>query len=1083
MNPAENPRPWEPATDDDAWAWARAQPAPEPEPGGADRVVAVVVAHNGAQWLGRTLVSLARLRQRPGRLIAVDAGSTDDTRALLQRALDEHIIDAVVDGHAEQGFGANVALALAHEAKHVPDAAPAPEWLWLLHDDLEVRRGALTALLRAADPPEGPAPAMLLPKLLHPRLRNHPDQLGEVGETISVTGERITGVEPGDIDQKQVESRAVLGGSTAGMFVRLDAWERLGGLAPSLPLFRDGVELGWRANEAGLIVRTCPQAGLYHHQASHVWGRDSTMAPNPDVADRVAALHVVQAHSHQPTLTMIWLTLNSWGRALGLLLGKAPTQARDQLTALRRFRAERDDNQALRARVQAGQVTTVAATLLPGPGWGVRRGADALAGRVTDRYRDIREPDSGSMIDELTKDEYLGPMIGSRRLLSPGLLTMLALLVGTLVASRSAFGPGALRGSDLLPAPAALGSAWAAWTHGIPGLVGSSAPWLGVAALGSTATLGQPNWFALTLVFGGVALATLSARHYFSKLLGRGWTALVLAVTWGLLLPLLGLTSSGTMDATVVAISLPMFAGALYRWREAPTDGAEGLRAPGAAAVWLTLTMTAYPLAWVPGVLLIAQAALVRRDRRGGLLAAFAPLLVLASWVPRLAQDPGRLLTGTDPTAHPAGRAVNAFAALVGRDASTSTPLVLSVVVVCLLWLAGVSSFLLLARQPVGRPLLHRAAHSEQLALAARRHLWALGLAAGLTALGVLLSRLVVTIGGVGVRPRAGVWVLVALWGMLVLVADLAASRRTNEDLPRPATPTSRPMPERAVSALVLIACLLSAGWWLWGGAQGSLARGGSVLPSYVTAVQHSDRASRALLITLADQRASYALSDSGQPRWGTGESSPLLGDEQADALLAAVAQQMAQGLPSDDLAARLSALGVSHVWLRGASEELTASLASAPGLVPAAADQNTTVWTVTGLVSRTQLVAGGLPGDSLVEPLPARQVPAGAEGRAVVLAEPTDARLRASVDGTRLQRVDSGDWRQAFTVPASGGRLEWSMRASWLAVGWQVLGWVVLIVLAAPTARPGPRGPRRALSAAAGDDAARRQQRGADHD
>lgn len=1066
MNPVHNPRPRGSASGDDPWAWARLEPAPEPEPEGADRVVVVLVAHNGAQWLGRTLVSLARLRQRPARLIAVDAGSTDDTRALLQRGLDEHILDAVVDGDAGAGFGANVALALQHEAERGPKGhhPPAPEWLWLLHDDLEARRSALSALLRAADPPQGPAPAVLLPKLLHPRLRNHPDQLGEVGETISITGERITGVEPGDIDQKQEESRAVLGGSTAGMFVRLDAWELLRGLSPSLPLFRDGVDLGWRANEAGLVVRSCPQAGLYHHQASHVWSRDSTLAPNPDVADRVEALRVVAAHSPKPALTTILLTLNSWGRALGLLLGKALVQARDQLTAWRRFRAERADNQALRARVQAGQRRIVSPALLPGAGWGVRQAADALAGRVNDRYRDLRESDSGSMIDELTKDEYLGPTVGGRRLVTPGMITALVLLVGTLVASRGAFRAGALTGSDLLPAPASLGAAWDAWMHGTAGLAGASAPWLGVSALGSTFALGHPNWFALVMVFGGVGLAVLSARHYFRKLLGRGWPAMLLACTWGLLLPLLGLTSSGTMDATVVAISVPLFAGALHRWREAPIEGAEGLRAPGAAALWLTLAMTAYPLLWVPGVLLISQAAGIRRDRRGSLLAAFAPLLVLASWVPRLAQDPGRLLTGTDPAAHPAERAVHAFAALVGRDATTSTPLALSILVVLLLWGAGVLSLLLFASQPVDRPQRHRADQGEQRALGARRRWWAFSLAAGLTALGVILSRLVVTIGGVPVRPRAGVWVLVALWGLLVLVAELAASHQADHDLLRPAPKTVRPLPERIVGWLVLIACLVSAGWWLWAGAQGSLSRGRTVLPSYVTAVQHSGRDTRALLITLDDQGASYALSDSRQPQWGTGESSPLLGDETADARLAAVVQQVAQGLASDDLATRLSSLAVSHVWFRGAPDELTASLAGAPGLVPASADENTTVWTVTGLVSRAQLVGDDVSGRSLIEPLPDRQIPAGADGRILVLAEPADARLQASVDGIRLERVDSGDWRQAFTVPAAGGQLHWSMRSSWLAVGWQVLGWIALIVLAAPTARQGPQGPRRAL-------------------
>ncbi len=242
-------------------------------------MIAVLVAHNGDPWLARTLVSLARMDVQPGRLIAVDAGSTDGTRELLDKGLHDGLFHAVLDGRAEEGFGANVALALEQGI----DDDFQPDFLWLLHDDSAPSRRALSELLRASqvEAVDGKRPAILVPKLLHPKRRNHPDQMSAAGESVAPSGARVPSVDPGDIDQHQLEPARVLGSSTAGILITMDAWRQLGGFDPAIPLFRDGVDLGCRAGQclgpAGPDRSACP---LRHVEAGRVGLRNSVLAPD-----------------------------------------------------------------------------------------------------------------------------------------------------------------------------------------------------------------------------------------------------------------------------------------------------------------------------------------------------------------------------------------------------------------------------------------------------------------------------------------------------------------------------------------------------------------------------------------------------------------------------------------------------------------------------------------------------------------------------------------------------------------------------------------------------------------------------------
>jgi hypothetical protein len=95
-----------------------------------------------------------------------------------------------------------------------------------------------------------------------------------------------------------------------------------------------------------------------------------------------------------------------------------------------------------------------------------------------------------------------------------------------------------------------------------------------------------------------------------------------------------------------------------------------------------------------------------------------------------------------------------------------------------------------------------------------------------------------------------------------------------------------------------------------------------------------------------------------------------------------------------------------------------------------------------------TPLVAGRI--DAQV------QIPPGAAGRTLLLAEPADDGWRAALNGTALRAKQADGWAQAWDVPPSGGQFTLSRgmltRHVWLGV--QLAAVLVVIALALPGGR-----------------------------
>ena len=457
-------------------------------------VTAVLVTLDAARWLPYTLEALEHLQDRPHRLIAIDNASSDITLTLLEHARDQGVIDAVYSGKRTFGFGTAVKAALRQD-RHSLDEDPTTSgmhavsaddshWLWLLHDDAVPAPDALHRLLahvitdRSID--------ITGPKLVLPKRRHGGQQISEIGVSISGTGRRELAIDSGEIDQGQRDQpRSRLGVSTCGMLVRTAVWRDLDGLDPALPVFRDGVEFGWRAHLNGYRVVTTPDALVIHRQVGRAGLRPRGLTGRrPGKVDRLLGMIVVAGHAPGKMLPLVWLRLafSCLTHAVAYLIGKVPGRALDEILALGSFVAHPGRIQDLRTRTAeidpVPGTDEVVRSLRP-PWWNsLRVAAEALSGAASERYRSVAGDVDAASLDEMTGDDFSSVADERPRhaWLSPIVITTAVAIVASLIAARGLFGLGSLAAPALLPAHEKLSDLWHAVVAPIPGAPGQVTP-------------------------------------------------------------------------------------------------------------------------------------------------------------------------------------------------------------------------------------------------------------------------------------------------------------------------------------------------------------------------------------------------------------------------------------------------------------------------------------------------------------------------------------------------------------------------------------------------------------------------------
>ena len=1015
-------------------------------------VTVVLVSHDGAVWLPDTLAALAAQTRPAQRVVAIDTGSRDRSPVILAEALGE---SAVIHRPADAGFGAAIQAGLDAFTGAPPPPGidtDAIEWIWVLHDDSAPDPEALEQLLERVD--ASPSVTVAGPKVLSWDRR----RLLEVGVTTDGSGRRETMLESREVDQGQYDARGdVLAVGTAGMLVRRDAWDRLGGLDDHLEIFGDDVDFGWRVNADGGRVVVAAGA-VIRHGAGLSGGRrrPDAIAGRAGGVARAHGMRIVLMNTAGPLVPffVVRFVVEALVRSVvELLLLRRPRRAVDELVGLRMLLARPALVLSGRARRRGRSRPHREIRPLLAPAslrW--RHLGDALAAAVggraaAEQRRSRRAPvETGPVAEEAESFDVDDLGVLARFARRPGVLLALGLTVATLIVDRRLLG-GSLHGGRLLAAPGGASDLWRtyvqAWHPVGLGSTTTAPPALAVLALLSSVLFGKV-WLAIDLlVIGAVPLAGLSAYLGLGAISRRAVVRVPVAIAYALLPPITGAAVQGRIDVTAAAILLPLTARACVAAVRTDPRRVGWHRAAG-AGILLALVTALVPVLWVVAVPTLVLAALpapaagrLGRVIAAAAVAAVAPALLIP-WTPYAVSHPQALVRGLGlPETLQSRLPVPYSHLLLLHPGGPGQPP----------WWAWAP---LLIAAVVATAYVRRAA---VIRVAMAGAVFALAAAVAIT------REAGVAAGAPGSRYWSG-GVLVAA-GLACLVAVAVAATET------PAVLRSSAFGWRQPGAAILGAMLVAGtvvvgGHWLARSdvaARGTVRSGtDSVLPVFAVAAADAPTTPRVLSLRADADAVHYALL--------RGAGGPVLGDADVasrpdtatapaagERALATAVRNLAAG--RSEAAAQIAAFGVTLVVVPADAGGVLAPIARVPGLarVPATAT----------VVYRTATPAGELtvvaPHTEPV-PLPAAgghadtPLPPGPAGRLLVLAEPFSSHWRARLDGAALPAARAYGWAQAWTLPAAGGHLvverAGDNRGGWLGLEWGLLCIALLLCIPA---------------------------------
>ncbi|MFJ9819988.1 glycosyltransferase [Streptomyces sp. NPDC101151] len=1035
-------------------------------------VTAVLVAHDGARWLPDALAGLLGQERPVQYAVAADTGSADDSAQLVTEALgDERVLHLA----RRTGFGQAVEEASRTAPILTPDELPylrrpsgwdpvtrswrddtydLPElphgepvqWLWLLHDDCAPEPDALAQLLRVVEN------ELELGRddvaVVGPKLRGWYDrrQLLEVGVSIANSGRRWTGLDRREQDQGQHDHvRTVLSVSTAGMLIRRDVFEQLGGFDRRLPLMRDDVDLCWRAHAAGHRVLVAPEAVVRHAEAASRERRTvdcmGRTAASPHKVDKAGAVYTLLVNTRAAALPWVLLRLvvGTLLRTVAYLVGKVPGQAVDEIrgllgTLLRPERILAGRRRRGPSQLDKGELRQ----LFPPPGATVRATVEQVAGNFSGgsdsdtssagRHGAVESGPGGDDADFLEIEQFARLKRIARK---PGPVLFLALLLVSLAACRALLGGGALAGGALLPAPAAAGDLWSRYLDGWhpvgAGGTPSAPPYLAAVATLASILFGSTGLAVTVLLVCSVPLAGLTAyfasRPLVTSRLLRAWAA----IAYAFLPAATGALAGGRIGTAVLAVLLPLIARAgsaasgLTR-----ASGARGSwRATWAYALLLTITTAFTPIVW-PIALVLGLGVLVLR--RGDLVAhglrflaqLGTPLLVLAPWSLTLLPAGFFKEAGLEYGAS-AASALDLLGASPGGPGTVHGLMLIGIV------LAALAALLRSERRSGIRTAWAVALVGLVFAVLSNHSTWA-GPATLVYGLALLAAA---ALGADGARAR---------------VAEQSFGWR------------------QPVAALIAFASaagpLLVAAGWMIRGADGPLERRDPVqVPAFVAEdAATRDQARTLILDSDSTARVRYTLVRGSGARMGDAELAAADGE---NAKLDKVVANLVAGSGADQ-SGQLGGFAVRYVLVhKGAPREVTRVLDATHGLSRLSQQDGSALWRVDQQVSRATIVSADGSGTAksvAAGPVEVHAtVPAGSGSRVLRLADAASDGWTATLDGKPLTRTTVDGWAQGFQLPSGGGRLDVAYDAPITHTAWlwaQGALAVVLVVLALPGRR-----------------------------
>ena len=862
-------------------------------------VAAILVAHNGASWLPKVFTSLAVMDFAPTSWHAVDVSSTDGSGELLR---DTFGAERIIYAPSGTGFGAAVKLGL--------ETAPRTDWIWLLHDDSAVTPGTLAGLLDEALSAGDIA-------VVGPKIREWPSlkRLLEVGLSVTSTGGRETGLEPGEPDAGQHDRpRDVLAVNTAGALIRRDVWDELGGFDPGLRLFFDDIDFGWRVARAGYRTRTAPRAVLFHAEAGARGNRLATAGDVPAFERRRAAMFTLLANAGSKKFAWQYVRLffGTLLRILGFLIVKAPEEAGDELQALLsiylhpgKLHAARS-SRAATAKRSAKEVQR----LLPPPLLPYQHGLDSLREVVTSMVRPETVDTVGrrsSTLDNGPDETYDLPSEPSILVRRPWFVAVVGMIVLSFIAGRGLFSGGLLHGGALLAAPDTAAGWWGLvferWHDvGLGSAAMAPAFALPLAAAGTLVWL-KPGLVVSTVLLFAVPLAGLTAHRLGRRLCLSRPIRIAWALTYAFAIVGTGAVVQGRLGTVVALVIAPIIVNTALQIVEKP-GWQLGLR----LGIWIALAAAFAPLMYLLGLLGLLVLALVggRQLRLPVIIAALVPFALLGPWLADRVFLPMRWWW---EAGFASGYAASAWDIVLGRAGGPgAAPSWLSVGVLILGLLALLPSS---TRREVS---------------------WAW--------LFAIVGLAVAAVGTVSTYATPSSPAKVAAWvgiPAVIWIVGLATAAMIAAD-------GLRGFGRSVTTVLVLMALLLPVGtgaWWLVRGEQDPLTRGAlDDVPAFLVTRPGST------LVVSGDVAAGIDYQVFDRDGLRLGQEAVLASTEAARPVTDLVGRILSN--PSTSDVSKLAGFGVSAIYAPAVDPELARRLDAAPGLEPAGSeDPKSRVWTL----------------------------------------------------------------------------------------------------------------------------------------
>lgn len=1020
------------------------------------RVDVILVTHDGARWLPRTLAAIRGSRVQPDAVHVVDTESIDNTVEQLRSA--GSLITSLHTAPRNQAFGASVAQAFAALPATNTDLA----WIWLLHDDSAPAADGLESLLKAAE--AHPDATVLGMKSVG---WNDSSRLQEVGLTMTGTGHRDPRIERGERDQGQyTESEEVLAVGSAGMLIRRDVWQTLQGMREIFAVYRDDIDFCWRAWEHGYRVRVVPQAEIAHREAAtHAVRAQDVRHGTAHKLGRLNALGMTYIHARAAArpFVLVRLTIASLFRAFVYFVGKDPRDAGDELSALYLFL--RHPERMMREIADRGLVPIRAPRRLRPSAWvQLWHGVDLVTGLVVEKVDDVLElwagPDAFDVVDVIddgsdaieaeSEDTYV---VRSRRQSffsqvwkRPGtLLTMSLLLIGV-IGTRNLWDTGTLQGGALLPVTGGvtdlLRSYFQDWHAVDLGSHAAAAPWMLLLAISSLPFGGNVAMAVTVMLVLAIPAAGLSAHLAGRAFMEQAPLRAFFAATYALSPALLVAISSGRLGTIAFAVALPALVRMAWRcdetWRRA-------------AAMAIAVACTA---AWVPAVWLftvvwaVIAGVLWRRDRESRLRLSF---IGLSSF---FLLFPASLEWVLSPT-------------LLLREAGAALPPTFSQPLynIVLLQPGGPAS-------PVtfGMVGLVAAAVAALVQQRKRRRVSVTWIIAAImygtfVVVWLVSQRLHATDPSTGLPLLDWAGPFTLALGLMWIIAAAAVTDGLSETLSRRSFGWRHIVTLLLIVGMVLSPVVTAASWLLRNGEAVVSRTDASRIPAFVLARNTAQSVSRVLVLQRdAAGTIRYSIFDGRDARLGDADVQRDIANSEVTAIVGS----MLSGRDRTD-AQRLAQFGIMYVVAEDGDAVVAEALDGAVGLrrISGGSRGATSTWEVQALNERVALV--WIDGDNTtVEPLEytidpvlrssVELTPVDQE-RVISIAESAGA-WRATVNGEPLDPAPGFQrtWRQAWKIPAGTEGLVVVEYQSGQRIGGLFFAILVLIgtlIVALPTYRP----------------------------